>query len=95
MPSNMMEQVLLIWHHNMGPEIESEFIHAIRRFSTIVPDGIMQRWSLFVGSGLSSKFYQALGQVWHRLYGVQIGCDCNLYCEMNEHKQEHIIKTIK
>jgi hypothetical protein len=54
-PTTFLDRIVGQWHESMGPGIEVEFSHAIRRLASCVPEGKIHRWSLFAGSGISSK----------------------------------------
>ena len=51
---------------------------------------MFSKWSLFAGTGLSSRFMTALCDVLDHRYGLNIKCENSLYCEIHEGKQEFI-----
>ena len=79
------------WVTQMGPDIEIDFLNAMRRFATIVPDGVATRLSLFAGSGVGTRIYEALEVVLQSHLGIQVAFDSCLCAEHKEEKQAHLI----
>ena len=90
-PSNLAETMIFWWVTQMGPDIEIDFLNAMRRFATIVPDGVATRWSLFAGSGVGTRIYEALEVVLQSHLGIQVAFDSCLCAEHKEEKQAHLI----
>lgn len=90
MPTSTMQRVVASWHEALGTDIEIQYAHALQRLATLLPEGRLPKWSLFAGTGLSSKICKALEAVWRNKYGVAITVDDALYCELNKAKQEFL-----
>ena len=89
-PSTLAEKMIYSWIEDMAPDAELDFLNAMRRLASAVPDGIASRWALFAGSGVATHFYNALQIVLRALLGLDIVFDSCLYCEMSEEKQAHL-----
>ncbi len=75
------------WHNQMSPEIEMEFLHAIRNLERLSP---IPRWSLCAGCGVGRLFFDALSEVWLKRYEVRVEFRGALYCEINPKKQQFL-----
>lgn len=94
-PSNSAEMMVYKWISDMGPDVEIDFLNSMRRFASIVPDGAVARWSLFSGSGVATRFYEALQNVLHSHLGIDVVFETCLYSDWNEDKQKHIVEQFK
>ena len=86
-PAGVLQKSVSMWFEAMSPAIETEVVHALRRLVQIIPDQVINKWSLFAGTGLSSKVCHALSAVLINKYGIRIDFSDSLFCERDTHKQ--------
>jgi hypothetical protein len=87
-----MEAMILKWHMQMSQEVELEYIASIRPLELISP---IPRWQLFVGCGLSARFWHSVTAVWLELYGVKVAFADELMCERDPDKQAFLKEQFK
>ena len=85
-----MHEALVMWHDALSPEVEVEYLGGMRRLAAQLEGRCFSKWSLFAGTGLSSRFMMVLSEVLFHRYGLVLKCDNSLYCENHEDKQEFI-----
>lgn len=85
-----MERMIVKWHESLSVDVEIMYVYALQRLFTMAPDGSLAKWSLFAGTGLSSKVCHALASVWLNKYGVAVECDDILYCELSKTKRQFL-----
>ena len=78
-------------HDNLPPALEQQYAHSLRRFSTFEAEHV-KKWSLFAGTGISSRFQRVLTYFWKKRYGVHIACSAAVMSE-KDHKKQSFIKS--
>ena len=94
-PVSVMEKAVNAWLYSMDLVLQVEFMHAAHRFSAMLAQGILRRWSCFAGSGIGSKFFATLAKVWHHRFGIISVVDSSVLCERDVRKQVHLQQQVR
>jgi hypothetical protein len=92
--ASVLDKMLDRWHANVStkPELNIEYVTALRRLQCFCGSGSLPNWSLCAGSGVTTHFHRALVRSYKRHFDIDIGIPTVLYCENKPSKQAHLIK---
>ena len=91
----MVEDMICHWLDNFGNDMEVQFVRAIRRYADVLHSKTCSRWSLFAGSGLATRFYTSVQNVWKGLYGIEVVFAGAFYAEKDPKKQTHLCQQFQ
>lgn len=77
----------------MGSATEVDYCLSLRRLCSVSPD--ISKWSLFGGTCISSKFIEALVDVWANRYGLHFNYRSSVVAECMPEKQDFIRHQVK
>ena len=76
----------------MSAEMQIKFVGAMRRTEALLPAQGFSKWSLFAGTGISTRVTQALASVLLNKYNMVFSFHDSLYCEIAPAKQKFILQ---
>eukprot|EP00959_Pyramimonas_sp_CCMP1952_P203875 4263659-Pyramimonas_sp.AAC.1 len=69
------EAIIASWHQSMPPEIELEYVQALKNMQAMSP---VQRWGVCAGSGISSKFFEKYSSFLRVAWGLDVAVETKL-----------------
>ena len=93
-PSSFLSQIVVAWHDSIGPDVEVELVHALRRLESVVGPSV-NKWSMFSGTGCSCHILEAIFEVWQMRYGITFRTGTVLHCESNKDKQGFLLNQVQ
>ena len=91
-PSLGLEATVDEWLNSMSAEMQIKFVGALRRTEALLPAQGFSKWSLFAGTGSSTRVTQALTSVLLNKYNMVFSFHDSLYCEIAPAKQKIILQ---
>ena len=89
-PDGLLDRIIASWLSNVPPSVEVEIRSSLTKLASIAPSGIVNRWSIFAGTGLTSKVAGAIEKYLRLSWDIDLGFHTSVLCERNPSKQEHL-----
>ena len=87
-PTSWMEILICRWRESLPPELEVDYLESLRNLQHKSP---IERWGLFAGCSVASKFYEGLSSVLRKSANINIAFHTRLLAEKAPDKQQFLM----